>query len=488
MSDKKGYLVFDIGTGNARVAVVSVNGEVLVIERDDIQYETESLYPDSRYFSPKRLWNQVVGLAKQALLKAAHIEIIGITSTSQRQGIVLLDDNGDPFLGLPNIDNRGREWEASITDRDQLFRLTGRLPSALFSGLKLYGLKQRQPELFERVRQFTSISEWVLYQLNGTVVYEPSQATETLLYDVANNEWSPYLCDVFDVPLSFLPKIKASGTVVGTITEEARRKIGIEQSIPVIVGGGDTQLAVKSTGANAGDIVVVSGTTTPIVQISDHFGTSEEQSYWTNTHSEKGQWLFETNPGITGLNYQKLKSIFYQNDSYETMDAEISEIKGDNACVSALGSYVSSDKNALAKGGFIFETPISPNLKRAHFVCAALKEIAFSVKWNYDFLTKQQKDLKIWGCGGGFQSRFLTQFMANLLNKPIHVKEGFEHGSIAGAAVICNETLNLDQETATSLSIYEPEGHNIEFALYEEWKQTQHFFAELRNKTAVTSS
>ncbi|MDR6112128.1 sugar (pentulose or hexulose) kinase [Paenibacillus sp. SORGH_AS338] len=33
---QKAYLVFDIGTGNARVAVVDINGNVLSIERADI--------------------------------------------------------------------------------------------------------------------------------------------------------------------------------------------------------------------------------------------------------------------------------------------------------------------------------------------------------------------------------------------------------------------------------------------------------------------
>lgn len=152
MKKQKGYLVFDIGTGNARVAVVSVTGSVLTVEREDIVYSTETLYPDSRYFSPQVLWKQVMNLAKRVLSRSCDIDIIGLTSTSQRQGIVLIDQNGDSFLGLPNIDNRGREWEASIPDREEIYSRTGRLPTALFSALKLYGLKQRQPSLWKRLQ------------------------------------------------------------------------------------------------------------------------------------------------------------------------------------------------------------------------------------------------------------------------------------------------------------------------------------------------
>ncbi len=95
-------------------------------------YATETLYPDSRYFSPQVLWKQVMRLAKRALSRSHDIDIIGLTSTSQRQGIVLIDQNGDSFLGSLNIDNRGREWEESIPNQEEIYSRTGRLPTAFF--------------------------------------------------------------------------------------------------------------------------------------------------------------------------------------------------------------------------------------------------------------------------------------------------------------------------------------------------------------------
>lgn len=112
----------------------------------------------------------------------------------------------------------------------------------------------------------------------------------------------------------------------------------------------------------------------------------------------------ETNPGITGLNYQKLKQIFYPNETYEVMEEEISALaKEDHACVAALGSYLSAEKNALTRGGFLFDAPLSAHLKRAHFVRAALEEIAFSIKWNFDILTEVtpfERDY-VWVCRRG---------------------------------------------------------------------------------------
>ncbi|MEK5081877.1 FGGY-family carbohydrate kinase [Bacillus sp. FSL H8-0515] len=487
MKKQKGYLVFDIGTGNARVAVVSVSGRVQTVEREDIVYSTETLYPDSRYFSPQVLWKQVMRLAKRALSRSSDIDIIGLTSTSQRQGIVLIDQNGEPFLGLPNIDNRGREWEGSIPNQQEIYSRTGRLPTALFSALKLYGLKQRQPSLWEKTASFTSISDWVTYQLSGKLTYEPSQATETLLFDVKQNTWSEEMCGIFGFSSSILPPLVRAGTATGTITNENASKLGLSIHAKVVAGGGDTQLAVKSTGAVLEDIVIVSGTTTPITKVTAEHDDLKYKA-WLNCHTDQGQWLVETNPGITGLNYQKLKQIFYPNETYDVMEEEMSALaKEDNACVAALGSYLSEEKNALTRGGFLFDAPLSAHLKRAHFVRAALQEIAFSIKWNFDILTEvtpYERDY-VWVCGGGFQSKTLTQYIADLLQKKIYVHEGFHQASVVGAAVICNETFQLTEEMSANVRVIEPQDSQIEPGLYEEWKQTQRFFSSSESKVLI---
>ncbi|MCY8534746.1 FGGY family carbohydrate kinase [Bacillus vallismortis] len=487
MTKQKGYLVFDIGTGNARVAVVSVSGRVQTVEREDIVYSTETLYPDSRYFSPQVLWEQVIKLAKRALSRSSNIDIIGLTSTSQRQGIVLIDQNGDSFLGLPNIDNRGREWEESIPNQEEIYSRTGRLPTALFSALKLYGLKQRQPSLWEKTVSFTSISDWVTYKLSGILTYEPSQATETLLFDVKQNTWSEEMCGIFGFSSSVLPPLVRAGTVIGTLTHEYASELGLSIQAKVISGGGDTQLAVKSTGAALEDIVIVSGTTTPITKITAKHSDTKHKA-WLNCHTDQGHWLVETNPGITGLNYQKLKQIFYPNESYEVMEEEISALaKEDNACVAALGSYLSAEKNALTKGGFLFDAPLAAHLERAHFVRAALQEIAFSIKWNFDMLTEVtpfERDY-VWVCGGGFQSRALTQYIADLLQKKIYVQEGYHQASVVGAAVICNEAFQLTEEMTANIRMIEPQDCQTELALYEEWKQTQRFFSGSESEVLI---
>lgn len=476
MTLKQGYLVFDIGTGNSRVAIVETTGEVISIEREDIQYELEPLYPDSRYFSPDLLWEQLLRLAKKAMAQVPHITITAITSTSQRQGIVLQDQEGHSFIGLPNIDNRGREWEKEFSNQPFIYETTGRSPSALFSSLKLVALQKRQPDLWEKVKSFTSISDWVAYKLSDVLIYEPSQATETLLYDVQKQEWSEALCEQFGLSIHLLPELKWSGSILGEVTPAVARTLGLPEDVLVMVGGGDTQLAIASTYAKNQDVVIVSGTTTPICHITDEYGVDPKRRAWTNSHIDKDQWLVETNPGITGLNYQKLKNIFYPNESYQQMEEEMSKLESID-CVSTLGMYLTDEKNATKKGGFMFDTPLGDSLTRAHFVASALWEIACTIKWHFDALCDViSYDLPyVWACGGGFQSETLTKFVANLLQKEVRIHPGFHQASVVGAAVICNQALGINHERTGDIKTI-PNDLHFDEKMYEDWQQAQHFF------------
>ena len=105
------YLIIDIGTGNARVAVATPDGEMLSIERENVRYEKDERYPDSIYFNPDELWEQIKRLTEVALQRLPGVTVTAITATSQREGIVLLGKKGESLIGLPNIDHRGREWE-----------------------------------------------------------------------------------------------------------------------------------------------------------------------------------------------------------------------------------------------------------------------------------------------------------------------------------------------------------------------------------------
>ena len=479
---KNAFLIVDVGTGNVRVAITNPTGEVIVVERDDVRYTADERYASALQFDPEMLWEQIISLTDKALQQVPGVSIKAITASSQREGIVLLGKDGISLIGFPNHDHRGREWEGLISDEDKshVYKLTGRYPGSLFSAFKLIGLRQKDSALYAKVKTVMSISDWAQYKLSGVAGYEHAQASETLLYDVAEKRWSPELCSLFDISTDILPELRNSGTILGNILPLYASKWNISANTPVVVGGADTQLAIKSTLPSIDDVVIVSGTTTPIVKIMKEYAVDELERTWTNRHTDKDLFILEANAGVTGLNYQRLKEIFYPNEDYAVIEKELAALTAPQ-CMASLGSLVADEKQPLTKGGFIFDTPVSHLLNRACFVWAALWDIACCIKENYDCLCKVTSFRQdyVWACSGGMQSDILKQFVSGLIDKKIQLRKGYKQASVRGGAIICGEATGEKSINDQDIEIIYPKDQDYYASLYNEWKKLRSGFKKI---------
>lgn len=96
---KQAHLIFDIGTGNSRVGIISTEGELLAVATKDSIYHTDRDFKDSIYFVPSEwiaAWKELV---KEVLEKAGEAEILSVSASSQRQGIVLISEDGRSLVG-----------------------------------------------------------------------------------------------------------------------------------------------------------------------------------------------------------------------------------------------------------------------------------------------------------------------------------------------------------------------------------------------------
>lgn len=476
----KAYLIVDIGTGNARVAVVTPAGEILGIVRENVHYITDENYEESIYFDPEELWNQILRLAKNALLESGNVEIIAVTATSQREGIVVIDADGKSLLGMPNIDHRGRKWEHGLIAKDLVYNLSGRYPTSLFSAFKLVGLREVYPAVFQRLTSVMSISDWIQYKFSGVVGYEHSQASETLLYDVEHKKWSKDLLSLFNLSADILPPLKDSGSVLGSILTSVAQSLGISTEAIIVVGGGDTQLAIRSVDSAENDVVIVSGTTTPIIKLVRDYEKDPDQRTWTSRYIDKCNFLLEANAGVTGLNYQRLKEIFYPNEGYEVIEKELDETTYIQ-CIASLGSLIADEEEPLVKGGFIFNAPVSHQLTRGSFVFSILWDIACSIYENYKFLcdVSSHEESYIWACGGGIESKKLRQFLANLLGKSIRVRTTFRQATVLGGVFICNDALGIQNVSPLVLEEVFPQDEEKFHQLYQEWRKARKTFKQI---------
>lgn len=466
------YLVVDMGTGNSRVGLVGADGTIWGIRNYENQYYKDKQYEDAQYFLPEEWEENLMNGCKELVKEFPEHPVRAITSSGARESIVLYNKEGKTYLGLPNIDNRGREWMNEIEDQTFIYDKTGRWVTEDFPAAKLMGYRKKYPEEFEKITKITSLSEWVGELFCGRLVIEPSQACETQLFDIETREWSERLCKDYGIPMDILPEIAKAGDSLGKIKKEMADKIGLNEDVEFIVGGADTQIALKSVGMDVGDVAVVSGTTSPVATITDYKYYDKQERCWTDSNLGGDTYQVETNPGVTGLNYQKIKNFLFPDTSYEELETEMAK-QTEYLCTASFSSLYFSEKRSLKKGGFIMKSPFDATLKPIHLIWAVVADIACSIYVQYQSLCEMIRHDKdyILGCAGGFQSKMLCQHLADLTWKKLVVREGFSQASINGCLKICNAYYGITSEKKSEQAemVYTPKDGSLIQEYYQEW-------------------
>jgi len=470
----KHYLMFDLGTGNSRVALVDSNGKILGLRSYFNTYYRDNSYEDAQYFMPGEWEEMLLGGCDELIAEFPGVEINGISAAAARQSFVLIDSEGECFLGLPNIDNRGREYVGAIGNKQEIYRLSGKWVTEDFGAAKLLGLKMKYFEQYARISKITSLSEWIGFIFTGAVSMEYSMASESQLYDLTKKDWSKDICDWYGIDHDILPELLPAGAKLGTIKDEFRKRFHMSDDAAFIIGGADTQIGIKQTDIEVGDVAIVSGTTSPVVTLKDDFFYDEEQRVWTEANLGGDTFQIEMNPGVTGMNYQRMKAQFCDDVSYEELEkhyAELTEV----ACTASFSSLLFYKQRGLRNGGFFMRSPLQTNVTRYELMYAVLADIACAT---YEQLRRlieiSGNDPEyILGCGGGFQSEMLCRMTASLASRPLKLKDGFSQATVQGLVSICNDTFGVTSEQQCGYTVIEPERDNLIFKYYPVWSENR---------------
>lgn len=467
----KHYMIVDIGTGNSRVALVREDGALICVKTFENIYYIDEAYEDAQYFDPSFWKRNILGLCREIIHMYPNITIDAISSSGARESIVLINRKQEDFYGLPNIDNRGRAWMAEI-QKDGIYEKTGRWVTEDFPAAKLMGLSKRRKEIFDQVQTFTSLSEWIGYVLCGKLAIEPSQACETQLYDIGAQQWSEELIKRFKLEQLTMPPLLNAGSLLGFMREDIKEQLGIAYDIPFLIGGADTQVAVLGAGMQEGDIAVVSGTTSPVVTLRTERYCDPQERCWTDSWLKGSMYQMETNPGVTGLNYQRIRNLLFDGVSYEDLEAALKEVNNIK-CTASFSSLDFEHACGYKNGGFFMRPPFRADLHRIDLAWALVGDIACSIFYQYRQLLQMlpiQHD-KILGCGGGFQSEMLCQHLSDLTQKALVLPDHFHQASIMGCVAVCNSYWNIHTDTnERAYKIYKPQKGSLIQEYYEIWK------------------
>ena len=422
----------DQGTTSTRFMVFDHSGKVVCFD----QKEHEQIYPKPGWVEhdPMEIWTRTDEVVKGALAKGnidvADIAAVGITN--QRETTVVWNRNtGKPYYNaIVWQDTRTADlcnmWAAD--GGQDRFRAHVGLPLATyFSGPKVRWILDNVPGVREAAEKgeaiFGNIDTWVIWNLTGGTdggvhVTDVSNASRTMLMNLATLDWDDEILGIMGVPRAMLPKIVASSAVYGTAK-------GALAGVPVAGDLGDQQAALfGQTCFSPGEAKNTYGTgcfmllNTGTAAVPSKSGLLTTLGY--KIGDEPAVYALEGSIAITGALVQWLRDnlgLISRSADVEALAATV-EDNGGIYFVPAFSGLFAPYWRSDARGALVGMTRY---VNKGHIARAALEATAFQTREVLDAMNADSgvalTALKV--DGGMVFNELLMQFQADILGVPV---------------------------------------------------------------------
>lgn len=423
-------LSLDAGTTSTRAILFDRQGDICSMA----QKEFTQIFPQSGWVEhrPQEIWSSQAAVVAEAItaIGADESDIAAIGITNQRETTILWDrKTGEPIYNAivwqdrrtSESCDRLKEQGHSITVRDK----TGLIPDAYFSATKIKWILDNVPGARQRARRgelaFGTVDSWLVWQLTGGAVHATdfSNASRTMLLNIHTLQWDDELLELFDIPKSILPELRASSEIYGHATGSV-----FSSKVPVASMIGDQQAALfgqmcirpgmmKNT-YGTGCFLLMNTGEAPVVSRNNLVGTVAWQIDGRTCYALEGsifvagaivQWLRD------GLN------IIRDSSEIEALAARVPD-NGGLYFVPALTGLGAPYWDQYARGTLV---GISRGTTASHIARAALEGIAYQAMDVVHAMILDAglglKELRV--DGGASNNNLLMQFQADLLGEQV---------------------------------------------------------------------
>lgn len=272
-------LGIDIGTSGTKSLAIDSAGKVLASAT--AEYPCEYPRPGWSEQDPDLWWAATIATIHEVMDRASlkPSDIKGVGLSGQMHGSVFLDADGRVIRpALLWNDQRTaaqcEEIERRAGGREALIRLVGNPALTGYTAPKILWVREQEPENWDRVRHVLLPKDYIRYRLTGTYATEVSDASGTLLLDVANRRWSRELLAKLDLDASWFPECRESQEVSAQVSECGASATGLARGTPVVGGAGDQPAGAVGNGIVRSGIVSASMGTSGVV-----FAFAEEPGF-----------------------------------------------------------------------------------------------------------------------------------------------------------------------------------------------------------------
>ena len=468
---KQYVIALDQGTTSSRCILFDREQNIVGVA----QREFTQIYPKPGWVEqdPMEIWSSQSSVLTEVLAQTgiAPTEVAAIGITNQRETTIVWDKaTGRPIYNAIVWQCRRtaslcEELKAEGAFSDYIKEHTGLLIDAYFSATKLKWILDHVEGARERARAgellFGTVDSWLVWKLTGgkAHVTDYTNASRTMLFDIQNLCWDEEICRRLDIPMEMLPQVCSSSQVYGFANLQ-----GVK--VPIAGIAGDQQAALFGQGCfHPGEAKNTYGTGCfLLMNTGEQLCRSENGLLTTIALGLNGrvQYALEGSVFVGGAVIQWVRDEL--RFISESRDAEYYASKvpdtGGVYLVPAFTGLGAPYWDMYARGALV---GLTRGTNRDHIIRAAQESIAYQ---SWDLVDAMEKDTGIPlsalnADGGASRDKFLMQFQADILNKPVR-RPVIRETTALGAALLAGLATGVwsSQEEVKSRmktdSLYEP--------------------------------
>ena len=472
MSDRPYVLALDQGTTSSRCILFDRQQNIVGLA----QREFGQHYPKPGWVEhdPMEIYSSQYSVLTEVLAQSgvdpAQVAAIGITN--QRETTIVWDrETGRPVYNAIVWQCRRtaalcEELKADDELTSYIREHTGLLPDAYFSATKLKWVLDHVEGARERARRgellFGTVDSWLIWKLTGGRVHvtDYTNASRTMLFDIQRLCWDEHICRMLDIPMEMLPQVRDSSAVYGTVNLQ-----GVE--VPIAGIAGDQQAALFGQACfSPGEAKNTYGTGCFLLMNTGRELCRSRNGLLTTIAvglNGSVQYALEGSVFVGGAVIQWVRDElrFFS----ESRDAEYYAQKvpdtGGVYLVPAFTGLGAPYWDMYARGCLV---GLTRGTTREHIIRAAQESIAYQ-SWDLVRAMEQDTGLPLAELrvdGGASRDRFLMQFQADILDKPVRrpmIRETTALGAayLAGLAVGVWDSLDEIRAQWTLDRLYQPQ-------------------------------
>lgn len=495
----KYLMAVDAGTGSVRAVLFDLDGNQIECAQHEWEHAEDPRYPGSMDFN----WEYNRSLTVECIRKAIEnskidpSDIAAVSTTCMREGIVLYDKEGKEIWACANVDARSDDEVVQLV-RDfpglekELYLESGQ-SYALDALPRLLWVKNKLPELYERIDKIGMFNDWLIYMMTGKLAVEPSNGSTTGLMDLKTRAFDPSIAEKCGLRSDIFPDVNEPGTVIGTVTPAFSKESGLAEGTPVVVGGGDAQLGCIGVGVvNSNQAAIFGGSFWQYEYNTDEAKTDDKCRVRVNCHAVKDIWQYEAlafKPGLVMRWYrdgfcqlEKAESEKTGRDVYDLMNEKAQDIPAGCYGMMCTFSDVMNFINWKHASPTFTNFELDPGkFSRYTFYRAILENTALITKGHVDLVREATGNMpsEVIFAGGASKSDLWSQILADVLGIPVKVPK-VKEATALGAAIIAGYGVGIYSDISEAAEklvkidkTFTPsaENHKVYLKMYEAWRR-----------------